>query len=203
MNIVCPTCNASYTIPDHKIPAGKTASATCKKCGKKIAVSSVSKTPPDRPAPAPTPAVAAAAAKVPEASRTGTDAAIFTDYPELQTLSPEKFVLNEIFIQNKKGGYKSRNNKFKLKIIKAVSGILPRMLQDNESVVRIAKGTANYPVEVFLGNGFLTMMYNHYAVICTTARILFINIDHRLKKHTHYLFQGISTWGIAFSASWN
>jgi len=63
------------------------------------------------------------------------------------------------------------------------------MLHDNERVVRLAKGTANYPLEIFLGNGFLTMMYNHYAVICTTARVLFVNIDHRMKKNTHYLFQ--------------
>jgi len=38
MKIVCPTCQAVYTIADKKIPPGRRASATCKKCGGRIVV---------------------------------------------------------------------------------------------------------------------------------------------------------------------
>jgi len=189
MKIVCPACNASYTIPDRKIPVGKKATATCKRCGKRIEVSAVSETQTVQPVPTTKQVIPAAAPTEPGPVHTGIDEAIFTEYPDLRDLSTDKFDLNEIFTENKKGGYKTRNNSFKVKIIKSVSEVLPRMLHDHERVVRVAKGTASYPIEVFLGNGFLTMMYNHYAVICTTQRILFINIDHRMKKSTHYLFQ--------------
>lgn len=40
MQIICPTCNARYTIPDNKIPQGKKAAATCKKCGGRIVIES-------------------------------------------------------------------------------------------------------------------------------------------------------------------
>ena len=36
--IVCPTCKVSYTVPRNKMPQGKRAVATCKKCGGKIVI---------------------------------------------------------------------------------------------------------------------------------------------------------------------
>ena len=38
MEIVCPTCNEKYYVSDDKIPRGKKASTTCKKCGGKIVI---------------------------------------------------------------------------------------------------------------------------------------------------------------------
>ena len=38
MEIICPTCNKVYNIPDNKIPSNKKLSAACKKCGGKIEV---------------------------------------------------------------------------------------------------------------------------------------------------------------------
>lgn len=38
MKTVCPTCNTVYNIPDNKIPPGKSAVATCRKCGGKIVI---------------------------------------------------------------------------------------------------------------------------------------------------------------------
>ena len=40
MRIVCPTCNAAYNIASNKIPPGRVASTTCKKCGGKIVIES-------------------------------------------------------------------------------------------------------------------------------------------------------------------
>ena len=111
------------------------------------------------------------------------------DYPELQSLNMEKFELTEIFSPNKKGGYKSRKNKIKVKVLMAVHDVLSKLLQDGEKITRIGKGTASYPFEVLFGNGYLTLMYNHYAIACTDRRLLFININPRMKHATHYLFQ--------------
>ena len=36
--IVCPTCKATYTVPRNKLPQGKRAVATCKRCGGKIVI---------------------------------------------------------------------------------------------------------------------------------------------------------------------
>jgi predicted Zn finger-like uncharacterized protein len=38
MKLICPTCNASYKIPDDTIPSGRRAVATCKRCGGKIVI---------------------------------------------------------------------------------------------------------------------------------------------------------------------
>jgi predicted Zn finger-like uncharacterized protein len=38
LKIVCPMCNTSYNIPSSKIPQGKRAVATCKKCGGRIVI---------------------------------------------------------------------------------------------------------------------------------------------------------------------
>lgn len=47
MKIVCPVCNTSYKIPSNKIPQGKRAVATCKKCGGKIVIEPSGETKPD------------------------------------------------------------------------------------------------------------------------------------------------------------
>jgi predicted Zn finger-like uncharacterized protein len=38
MRVVCPTCNTGYRIPTAKVPPGKKAAATCKKCGGRISI---------------------------------------------------------------------------------------------------------------------------------------------------------------------
>jgi len=63
------------------------------------------------------------------------------------------------------------------------------VLNEEERVLRIGSGTAYYPAEIFFGNGSLTMLYNRYAILGTNQRALLIDIDHRMKRPTHYLFQ--------------
>ena len=188
MKIVCPQCNASYMIPDNKVPKDKTVNATCKRCGKKFAVQSRGEIRP----PQPTLTKEKAKVQISSESRptdTGANKVIFDQYPDLQALPVSHFDFNQILTQNKDGSVKSRKNRFKVKILNAVGDIIPNILIEDELVVRIAKGTAHYPLEIFLGNGLLTMIYNHYAIVCTTKRILFINIDRRIMKPTHYIFQ--------------
>lgn len=38
MRVICPTCNTGYRIPRERIPPGKKAVATCKKCGGRISI---------------------------------------------------------------------------------------------------------------------------------------------------------------------
>jgi predicted Zn finger-like uncharacterized protein len=188
MKVICPKCNTVYNVPSDKIPKTR-AVATCKKCGEQIVIEpglSAQPEPPTTPTassvpyPPPSPA---------ERPREFKSMALFGDYPELKGLSPDKFDLEEILSPNKKGGYKSRQNKFKVKVLKAVSTILEKILVEGEKVTRIGKGTAYYPIELILGNGWLTMYYNYYAIVCTDQRVLLVNIDHRIRQFTHYLFQ--------------
>ena len=114
---------------------------------------------------------------------------IFDAYPEIQALSNDKFDLPAILNPTKKGSYKTGKNKYKIRILKAVHDKAGKILKDGEKVMRIGKGTAYYPLELFLGNGWLTMLYNHYAILCTNQRMLFVNINSRINRSTHYLFQ--------------
>ena len=188
MIIICPTCNKDYKIPDDKI--GKSgARAKCKNCGEVMMIEPSGavrvKTPGEevtRSSHATSPAGDAGTA-VPR------DHGVIVDFPELQGVAPEKLALEEIFFPNKKGGYRNRKNKFKVKILMAVSEVLEKILSEGEKVMRVGKGTAYYPAELFFGNGWLTMMYNHYAILATNERILLINVNSRMKGTTHYLFQ--------------
>lgn len=188
MKVVCPHCNTVYNIPSDKIPKTR-AVATCKKCGEQVVIEPSLSTQPEPRATTPR-----SSTHYPSASPATKPAEYVTmtllrDYPELKSHSLDKFALEEILAPNKKGGYKNRKNKFKAKILKAVHTILEKMLKDGEKVMRIGKGTAYYPAELIFGNGWLTMYYNYYAIVCTNQRILLINIDHRIRRPTHYLFQ--------------
>jgi hypothetical protein len=114
---------------------------------------------------------------------------VLTDYPALQSLPPNRVAFDEVFAANKKEGFKSRKNKVRVNIFTAVADVLDKLLQEGEQVMRVGRGTAYYPAEIFLGNGWLTMMYNHYAIVATNRRVLCINVNSRMKQRTHYLFQ--------------
>jgi predicted Zn finger-like uncharacterized protein len=188
MQIICPTCNATYTIKSSKMPR-KRAVAKCKQCGSRIVVEPEKKPiesilSPTVPSvdhrPTPPPATNPGEAK---------SMAVLEAYPDLRGLDTKQFILEEMLCPNKKGEFKTRKNRLKLKVFHAVQGVLEKVLKDDETVMRIGKGTAYYPAEIFFGNGFLTMMYNHYALVCTNQRLLFININSRMNRHTHYIFQ--------------
>jgi predicted Zn finger-like uncharacterized protein len=181
MDIVCRHCNASYTIADHKLPPQK-AKAQCKRCDQPIVI--------DPPAATASSAVAAAAPEGPPTAATpppGRDLAQV--FPQIEDYPCRHYALSEVLQPNRKGHYGTRLNKLKLKILAAVKPTLDQMLEKDERVMRIAAGSAYFPIEIFLGNGFFTMLYNRYAVVATNQRLLMINTDHRLTKPSHYLFQ--------------
>ncbi len=188
MVIVCPTCNKDYKIPDDKI-AKAPVRARCRNCGEFMVIDPSGVVWANR--------AEVAASGPPHVTppqgdmSTGIllDQGVFMDFPELQGISPEKVAFEEILLLNKRGGYRNRKNKFKVKILMAVSEVLEKIIKDGERVMRIGKGTAFYPVEVIFGNGWLTMMYNQYAILATNQRILLINVNSRMKGTTHYLFQ--------------
>jgi hypothetical protein len=110
-------------------------------------------------------------------------------YPQLADLSPQKFALTEILSQNKKGDFKTGQNTFKAKVLAVVKDMVEKMLRKDEVVMRIAASTAYYPFEILFGNGWLTMLYNRYALIATNQRLLMINTNHRMTKTAHYVYQ--------------
>jgi len=178
MNIVCKQCNATYKISANKLPDKKFA-VQCKKCGYRIVVEPQ--------------ASSAAGPSFGKAARSADPAAAGTSpaaaFPELENIPADRFDLASIFIADKKGRYNSRKNKFKLKILAAVGDTVDRMLEDGETVRHIAWGTAYYPLEILFGNGWLTTLYNRYALVATDRRLLMVHTDHRLKKTGHYRFQ--------------
>jgi hypothetical protein len=184
MNVICPTCNKAYHIRDEKFSA-PTARATCKSCGGRMLIEASG-------------LVWAEDGEEIFSERSqeifssvdkGIAQEILADYPEVREISSAKLMWKEILSQDKKGRYKNRKNKLRVKILMALSGVLDKALNDGETVMRVGKGTAYYPAEIFLGNGWLTMMYNHYAILATDRRILCINISAGVKRTTHYIFQ--------------
>ena len=167
MQVICPMCNAEYKVAGDKVP-GKPVQATCRRCGGKFLVEPnvgqsmilAAKMVADA-ATSPPPASDSNLTTSTRRDLPGSLLALFDEYPELQDLRSDKLNLEEIFTPNKKGSYKNRRNKFKLKILKAIHVTLDEMLQSDEEVIRIGKATAYYPAEIFLGNGYLTMRYNY------------------------------------------
>ena len=190
MQITCAECKATYNIEDSKIPQ-KRAVARCKRCDAKITIDPGAPAQHDANFAAGSSADSDISPAISPSAETATDhqSAIFADFPELEKLPTKYFAFDEILFANKKGGYKNRKNKFRVKVIKAVADLMPKILTDNEKVLRIGQGVAYYPAEAIFGNGLFTMLYNYYAIVCTNQRVLFINTDSRVKRPTHYLFQ--------------
>ncbi|MFZ0449335.1 MAG: zinc-ribbon domain-containing protein [Desulfatiglandaceae bacterium] len=194
MQIICPSCNTAYRIPKNRIPWGKTGAATCKKCGYKMIIHGDGGVPINNGPASETPTNSPVAAnRDPEVSSVRRDGIVelnlIREFPELNEITLEKYELGSIFFKDKKGGYKGRRNREVAKILKSIHLPLGKMLEDGERVSKICWGTAYYPLEIIFGNGFLTMIYNRYAMAATDRRLLFINTNYRLKKPTHYFFQ--------------
>jgi predicted Zn finger-like uncharacterized protein len=195
MQIVCPTCNSTFKIASNNLPQKRVA-ATCKNCGGKIVVeptsggqlADVAQAETDS-LPAISPEVQSNRSSPPDSFSKAADMAILGDYPELRELASGSFDYGKIFSPSKKGVYKTRQNNLKAKIVMAVHELVNKMLGDGETVIKVGKATAFYPSEVLFGNGYFTMMYNHYAVLATNLRLLFVNINSRINRPTHYFFQ--------------
>jgi predicted Zn finger-like uncharacterized protein len=182
MEFVCPACNATYQVTKRKIAAQDGDVTTCEKCHTTFVIEPKG----SRNLNGETPEVKIASDPRPVGSPHST---VFLDYPQLKVLDFDTFRIEEILSPNKKGNYKSRKNLLKVKILMSVHAVLPNVLREGEHVLRVGKGIAYYPSELFLGNGWLTMLYNHYAIVCTSQRIVLINVNHRVNRPTHYFFQ--------------
>jgi predicted Zn finger-like uncharacterized protein len=164
MDIICRHCNATYTVADHKLPP-KRAAAKCKRCGNQIVIdpADAGNQPEPATAPAPLPPRQTAPA-------TQHDRSILEAFPDIAAYAPGHYAMSEILKPNRKGNYRTRLNKLKLKILAAVKPTLDQLIQKDEKIMRIAGGTAYFPIEIFFGNGMFTMLYNRYALVATNRR---------------------------------
>ncbi|MEJ2038044.1 MAG: zinc-ribbon domain-containing protein [Desulfosarcinaceae bacterium] len=184
MDIICQQCNATYHFPESRVPNRK-AHFACKRCGKRLTIEP----------PASTHAndvrAASPAGRAHVASRTagGQNNAITGELPEAAAFAPERYALDQLLAPDKKGRYKTRLNKFKLKLLDAVRNTLDKLLEEDEQVVHVAAATAYYPIELIFGNGWLTMLYNRYIIVATNHRLVALNSNYKMNKPTHYLFQ--------------
>lgn len=215
MKITCPNCSSSYHLDDRKVPANR-FKAKCPKCENKFIVDPsaylVEETAPqgesrresdaihaENPQSENTddntwlPESSAPFETVAEDNQTQEEPAappedILTIYPELHDVTANIYQFDSLFAVGKDGTFKNRLNDHKIKIILAVDDVLKKML-DDEKVLKVGKGSAYYPAEIPYANGIFTLLDNYFAIICTSKRILFINIDPFITKATKYIYQ--------------
>ncbi|MBU0484657.1 MAG: zinc-ribbon domain-containing protein [Proteobacteria bacterium] len=188
MTITCPSCNASYEIPEQNVPETKFA-AKCKKCGKKFVIDhhlQEQKIPEQK-------TLSPKSEIEPEKNQIENQeeqiSKILEAYPGLAEFSQEKFALSEVLSPSPDGNYLNSKNNFKVKILKAVHNILGSILTNNEKVMRVGRGTAYYPSEIPYANGIMTLFYNYYAIVCTNKKILLFNVNFQLNRPTRHIFQ--------------
>jgi DNA-directed RNA polymerase subunit RPC12/RpoP len=160
MNVICSQCNATYRFPENRIP-DRRAAFQCKRCGKRILIE-------------PPTAVDASQVRKAESQKRPSEMvkasashnlAITSEFPEVTAFASQKYDLDQLLLPDKKGRYKNRLNKLKLKLLGAVQGTLDKLLDHDEQVLRIAAAIAYYPAELFLGNGWMTILYNRYIIV--------------------------------------
>lgn len=184
MNISCPQCSVTYRFSKEQIPDRK-ASFQCKRCGTRIMIE-----PPaaengredlsDASKQSPSQAIPAADSH---------NRALVAEFPEAEAFAPQKYALEQLLVQDKKGRYKTRLNKLKLKLLGAAKPALDKLLGEDEQVMHLAGAMAYYPAELIFGNGWLTMLYNRYVIVGTNKRLVAINTNYKMNKPTHYFFQ--------------
>lgn len=193
MKVICTKCNAAYNIPESRIPDRK-ASFPCKRCGQRLVVMPLTAIRREQPPQAKT------GSRPPEAMQTPTAAqaapappahnsAMAAEFPKIKAFDSRKYALDHLLLPNKKGRFKIRLNKLKLKLLGAVRETLDQLLDRDEQVMHVAGATAYYPAEMIFGNGWMTILYNRYILVGTNKRLVAVNTNYKMNKPTHYLFQ--------------
>ena len=99
---------------------------------------------------------------------------IFAVFPRLHDFDRDVFSFEDIFSVHERSGYKTGENLLKLRLIEtSYSVLVNRILVEGEKIHKVARGIAYYPFEIIYLNGLLTAFSNHFAVFCTTRRIIF------------------------------
>ena len=112
------------------------------------------------------------------------------EFPQLTGLSPVQFDLDSIFPRRDGESCNNRRNRQIAGLLEKVAPLLVgRILQPDETVRKIAKGSAYFLFEIPYANGLLTLPSNHYALAATSHRLLFINLDWRRSQPTSTVFQ--------------
>jgi len=115
---------------------------------------------------------------------------ILRTFPQLRILARDRFSLEKLFSPTRSGEYRTRLNRFKAGLLLATSSLLnDKVLLPGEKVGKIARGSAFFLFEIPYLNGLLTLPSNYYALVCTTHRLLMINLDFRRSRPAGYIFQ--------------
>ena len=217
MNIVCPNCEKAHKLPDDKITFTK-AAANCKRCGVRMIITPEQSTSDgslpgsgkaqpesfeiDGPEVLLTqehldgePPFDIEQEELPDEVNEGgseqlNDHDLFAVFPGLRKFSPQTFDFQQIFTDSQRKGYGTKDNLLKFRVVRAVHDILTtKILNENEKVLRVAKGTAYFPFEIPYANGIFTLLSNYFAIICTDQRMILINVNPRIDHPTRYIFQ--------------
>ncbi len=115
---------------------------------------------------------------------------ILRTFPQLRILVENRYSLSELFKPKSSGEYRTGLNRFKVRLLLATANLLnDKILLPGEKVGKIGRGSAYFPFEIPYANGLLTLPTNYYALVCTTHRLLLINLDFRCSRPVRYTFQ--------------
>lgn len=189
MIFTCPHCQRQHHFPDG-VALPPNSAAHCKRCGHRFLLNGLAA---ERPLQEPNPEETVADEISPGFERqdgSGADQAMLNAFPELQELSPGKFLLDEVLVPDGRGRYITTRNRRLSKLITATAPLLSGfILQQDERVHRLANGIAYFLFEIPYANGLLTWPLNYYALVATNHRLIFINLDHHLSQPSRYVFQ--------------
>ncbi len=197
MTITCPHCRKQYLIEEENIPKVKSV-ARCKDCGGKIIIDPAAIPPEEEreeiavtPETATTPVGKAEedAAATAESGPEPDLEKLLAEFPWLDELNQDILDLGGIFKAETKKGYHTRRNRIAAAALKAVSGCLAAILKEEEKVLRAARGAAYIPAEIPYANTILTLPANRYTILCTSRRILLLNLDWRQKRCGEFFYQ--------------
>lgn len=184
MTFTCPHCQKKHRLPEG-VTLSPNSTANCKKCGRRFLLTGEKSDLAIQKPPAPE-------SRTERADQTGDEIILplLETFPELRELAAEKFLLDEIFSPAAGKSHPANLPSLLVKLLIAAAPLLTEnILQKDESVHLVASGIAYFPFEIPYANGLLTCHLNHYALVATNQRLIFINLDYRLSGPSRFFFQ--------------
>lgn len=159
MKLVCPHCKAVYLLAEKKIGHLHIATTTCRRCQGTIQI------------------VPRSAESGPPVSRGRDLDKILETFPILGDSACNCFDLTGILTPDEMGGYATRENALRVRLIQAISRPAGKILKKQERVLHIGTGAAYFPARLPTNEASQAMLYTRCAILSTDRRLLLFNID--------------------------
>jgi hypothetical protein len=104
---------------------------------------------------------------------------LFHVFPELKRIPNGLFDYKEILHPDRKGSFETGDNRFKVKLMRAVGASVMRLLKEGEKVIGVGAGSACYPARLACRKGAPAMVYTRCAILSTRKRLLLVNVESK------------------------